>query len=131
MQARRLRRAAAGDGEPPAEAARAFLRFWEEDTSAHFREEEEVLLAVYARHGGDLDAGPVREMAADHARIRGLVMTLVEENGSGVVSQGTLREMGERLEAHIRLEERRVFPLVESSLSAESREAIGARLAPG
>ena len=71
MRARRLRRAAAGEeGESPREAARAFLRFWEEDTSAHFREEEEVLLAVYARHGGDLNAGPVREMAADHGHHR-------------------------------------------------------------
>jgi hypothetical protein len=59
VQARRLRRAAAGEGEPPAEAARAFLRFWEEDTSLHLRDEEEVLLAVYARHGGDPCAGPI------------------------------------------------------------------------
>ena len=131
VRARRLRRAAAGEGESPREAARAFLRFWEEDTSAHFREEEEVLLAVCARHGGDLDTGPIREMMADHARIRGLVMTMIEEDESDKVSPGTLREMGERLEAHIRLEERRVFPLVEPALSEEGLEEIGARLAPG
>src|SRR5829696_3586390 len=94
VQARRLRRAAAGEATPPIEAARAFLRFWEEDTSGHFREEEEVLLAVYARHGGDLDAEPVREMVADHARIRGLVITLVEEDRSGEVSTATIREIG-------------------------------------
>lgn len=131
VRARRLRRAAAGEGESPREAARAFLRFWEEDTSAHFREEEEVLLAVYARHGGDLNADPVREMAADHAHIRGLVMTLIEEDESGEVSPDTLREMGERLEAHIRLEERSVFPLLESTLTEEGLEELGARLAPG
>lgn len=130
VQARRLRRAAGGE-EPPQEAARAFLRFWEEDTSLHFREEEEVLLAFYAKHGGDLGAEPVREMLADHARIRGLVMTLVEEHRAGKVAGDTLREIGERLEAHIRLEERRVFPLVENTLSDEGLEEIGRRLATG
>ena len=77
----------------------------------------QVLLAVYARHGGDLDAEPVREMVSDHARIRTLVMGLQGEIGSGGVDRETLREIGERLEAHIRLEERRVFPMMEASLS--------------
>ena len=131
VQARHLRRAAAGEGESPQEAARAFLRFWAEDTSPHFKEEEEVLLAVFARHGGDLDAEPIREMVADHARIRGLVMTLSEEDRSGEVSPDTLRGIGERLEAHIRLEERRVFPLVEATLPEEGLEEVGARFATG
>lgn len=128
VQARRLRRSAESEGEPPAEAARAFLEFWREDTSAHFREEEEVLLAVYARHGGDLEAEPVREMLADHARIRGLVMTLNDEAQRSEADAATLREIGERLEAHIRLEERRVFPLVESSLPEEALHEIPRRL---
>lgn len=128
VQARRLRLAAAGEGEPPREAARAFLRFWREDTSPHFREEEEVLLAVYARHGGDLEAEPIREMVADHARIRGLMMTLIEEDGLDEVRPDTLRGIGERLEAHIRLEERRVFPLMEATLSEEGLKEVGARI---
>jgi hemerythrin-like domain-containing protein len=131
VQARRLRRAAAGEGEPPLEAARAFLRFWREETRVHFAEEEEVLLAVYARHGGDLGAEPVREMMADHARIRGLVLRLGDEVASGEVDRETLREIGDRLEAHIRLEERRVFPLVEGSLAEEALGEIGARIRCG
>jgi hemerythrin-like domain-containing protein len=125
VQARRLRGAGA---EETSEAARAFLRFWEEDTRVHFREEEEVLLAVFARHGGDVGAGPIQEMVADHARMRGLVMTLIEEDRSGEVDTATLHEIGERLEAHIRLEERRVFPLVEAMLPEEGLEEVGARL---
>ncbi len=128
VQARRLRRAAAGEGEPPQEVARAFLQFWEKDTSPHFREEEEVLLAIYARYGGDLDAEPIQEMVADHARIRGLVVGLAEEAESNTVARETLRKIGERLEAHIRLEERRVFPLVESFLSERGLNEIGALL---
>ena len=108
------------------------MRFWEESTSAHFREEEEeVLLAVYARHGGELGVVPIQEMVVDHARIWGLVMTLIEEDRLGEVGTVTLREIGERLEAHIRLEERRVFPLVEATLPEECLEEIGARIVTG
>lgn len=130
VRARRLRRTADGE-EAPSEEALDFLRFWEEETSPHFGEEEEVLLAVYARHGGDLDAEPVREMVSDHARIRGLVVGLQREVGSGGVDRETLREIGDRLEAHIRLEERRVFPMMEASLSEEALHEIGARIGSG
>jgi mannose-6-phosphate isomerase-like protein (cupin superfamily) len=130
VQARRLRQVRDG-GSEPREVARSFLRYWEKDTSPHFREEEEVLLAVYARHGGDLGAEPIQEMVADHARIRGFVITLIEEDRSGEVSTDTLRKIGERLEAHIRLEERRVFPLVEAALPEEGLEEVGARLGTG
>jgi hemerythrin-like domain-containing protein len=58
-------------------------------------------------------------------------MTLSEEDRSGEVSPDTLRGIGERLEAHIRLEERRVFPLVEATLPEEGLEEVGARLATG
>ena len=52
VQARRLRRAATGEERAtPKETAEAFLKFWQEETTAHFREEEEVLLPVLARYG--------------------------------------------------------------------------------
>ncbi len=128
VQARHLRRAAAGEGESPQEAARAFLRFWAEYTSPHFREEEEVLLAVFARHGGDLGAEPIQEMLGDHARIRGLVMGLGEEAESDEVDRETLREIGEQLDAHIRLEERKVFPLIEGLLPEQALREVASRL---
>jgi hemerythrin-like domain-containing protein len=106
-------------------------KFSDNHHEPHFREEEDVLLPVYARHGGDLGAGPIQVMAADHARIRGLVMAVIEEDRSGDVSTNTLRKIGERLEAHIRLEERRVFPLVEATLPEEGLEEVGTRLATG
>jgi iron-sulfur cluster repair protein YtfE (RIC family) len=70
VQARRLRRAAAGEEAEPADAARGFLEFWRRETSLHFRKEEEVLLPVLARHGGDLSRRSVVEMLVQHARIR-------------------------------------------------------------
>ena len=129
VQARQLRRAAEGDEVHPAEAtARGFLDFWQNDTAIHFRKEEEVLLPVVARYGGDVGQDPLVEMLAQHARIRGLVMRLSDEVVGGYVRLVTLQELGEQLEAHIRLEERAVFPLVEESLSEAALTELAARL---
>ena len=129
VHARRLRRAASSaEGSDQLGAARGFLEFWRAETSGHFREEEEVLLPVYARYGGDLGREPIRKMHAQHAWLRGLVMRLGDEVGAGTVRPGTLREIGERLDEHIRLEERELFPMVEESLPAEALDEVGARI---
>lgn len=117
VNALRLKRSAAGEGTEPLKAARDFLDFWREHTRIHFRKEEEALLPVVARYGGGLlEAKPVVEMLIQHASIRGLVMELHEEVSSGEIRVETLRELGVSLEAHIRLEERVVFPLIEENL---------------
>ena len=117
-----------GRGTPWREAARGFLEFWQAETSGHFRKEEEVLLPVYARHGGDLARDPVLQMHSQHAGIRGLVMRLSDEVRGGDVRPETLREIGERLEAHIRLEERELFPMIEESFSEVALGELGSRL---
>lgn len=109
VNAFRLKRTAAGEVVTPIEAARAFLKFWREDTSLHFRKGEEVLLPVAARYGGDLKQDPEVER---------------EE-----VRSETLQSLGEQLEAHIRLEERALFPALEESLSEEALHEISSRLA--
>src|SRR5215212_1836825 len=83
VQAKRLRRAASGEAVDLADDARAFLRFWQKETSAHFRKEEEALLPVLARYGEDVGQEPVVEMLTQHARIRGLVMQLSDEITEG------------------------------------------------
>jgi iron-sulfur cluster repair protein YtfE (RIC family) len=129
VHARRLQRAAEGDEARPAEAAaKDFLDFWQKETALHFRQEEEVLLPVLARHGGDVTRDPLIEMLEGHACIRGLVMQLSDEVVGGNVRPETLREVGEQLEAHIRLEERVVFPLVEDSLAETALTELAARL---
>jgi hemerythrin-like domain-containing protein len=129
VQARRLRKAAEGEETNSAEAAvKGFLDFWQKETALHFRKEEEVLLPIMARYGGDLSREPLVEMIQDHAHIRGLVMQLSDEAIGGNVRPETLHEIGERLEAHIRLEERVVFPLIEESLSEAALTELAARL---
>ncbi|MGB3633201.1 MAG: hemerythrin domain-containing protein [Rubrobacteraceae bacterium] len=128
VNALRLKRAASGEGVTPAEAARAFLKFWQEDTRLHFRKEEEVLLPVLARHGGNLRCECVIVMLSQHARIRGLTMQLGDEVEREDVQKKTLQTLGEQLEAHIRLEERALFPALEESLSKEALAEVSSRL---
>ncbi|CAN5856785.1 hypothetical protein BH23ACT11_BH23ACT11_04660 [soil metagenome] len=128
VNALRLKRSAAGEGATPVEAARAFLEIWREDTSLHFRKEEEVLLPMVARYGGDLKQEPVVEMLVQHARIRGLVMQLGDEVERVDIRRETLQALGEQLEAHIRLEERVLFPALEVSLPQEGLNEVSSRL---
>jgi len=108
--------------------ARGFLEFWQKDASIHFRKEEEVLLPMVARHAVDLSNEPLVKMLEDHVRIRGLVMRLSDEVVDGNVRTEMLLEIGDRLEAHIRLEEGLVFPLIEESLSQHALTELAARL---
>ena len=55
-------------------------------------------------------------------------MRLSDEVRAGAAHPETVREIGERLEEHIRLEERELFPMIEESLSAEALVEVGARL---
>jgi hemerythrin-like domain-containing protein len=130
VQARRLRRAATGDeANMPEETAEAFLEFWQEGTTTHFREEEEVLLPVLARYREDLlGREPVVEMLLQHARIRGLVIGLSDEVKGGSVRLETLGSIGELLESHIRLEEREVFSTIEEALPEEALREVADRL---
>jgi hemerythrin-like domain-containing protein len=128
VNARRLQRAASGEELNAAKTARNFLEFWQRDTSLHFRKEEEVLLPVLARYAGDLGQQPILQMLAEHARLRGLAMQLSDELEQDGVRQDTLRNLGEQLEAHIRLEERRVFPFIEEILPEDALQEAASRL---
>lgn len=130
VNARRLRRVASGEGGRVArDAALAFLEFWREETGPHFRKEEEVLLPVLARHRQDVESEPVSRMLTQHARIRGLVMELSDQVARDEVLAETLGELGDQLEAHIRLEERVVFPWIEQALPEHALREVALRLA--
>lgn len=118
VAAQRLRRAT----EANAGAAREqFLAFWNDHGAKHFRVEEDVLLPLFARHGDPDDERIVR-MLLDHVRIRAQVLAL-----EGDVEIGALHTLGEELAAHVRLEEREVFPLIEATLSeAAAAELVAA-----
>jgi hypothetical protein len=130
VRARRLRRTADGEGTPSEEAS-AFLRFWEEETSPHFRARGRgAARSLRASRRGPRRGARTRDGIRPRPH-QDLGYGLRGEVGSGGVDRETLREIGERLEAHIRLEERRVFPMMEASLSEEALHEIGARIGPG
>lgn len=123
VEARRLRAAADRDDDP-AEAAAAFAGFFAAVNVPHFREEEETLFPLVA---GFDDARPlIVEALLDHQRLHALVAEL---QGSTDV-RGSMREIGELLEAHVRREERELFPLIER-LAADRLEHSGPTVASG
>lgn len=125
VQARRLRRAT--DTEA---AACDFLAFWLADTKLHFRREEEDLLPALALCGMDLEHEPFTRMLSQHARLRGLVRRLDGKLERGEpVEKEELEKIGTLLEEHIRLEERVVFPLIETNLTEEDLRTLGETVA--
>jgi len=117
----RLRRAEAAT----AEAERVvFLHFWRQHCAPHFRIEEAVLLPAFAAYGDPYDP-VVLNALGDHVRIRSWAARLE----SGAASPADLHELGELLTAHVRLEERQLFPMIERTLPPPALAALGEALA--
>jgi mannose-6-phosphate isomerase-like protein (cupin superfamily) len=122
VQARRLRRAAERDDDPRA-VAEAFVEFLTAVGVPHFREEETLFPLV-----ADSDAPRplVVEVLLEHQRLHALVAEL----RSSADVRTPMRQLGELLEAHVRREERELFPLIER-LAADQLERAGLPFAGG
>ena len=121
FQAMRLKRATEDDA---ADVLENFLDFWTGRGQLHFRAEEEVLLPAYSAYGA-ASSEPVVRVLVDHVEIRRAAHEL--GNARGSVPPEQLHALGEKLEAHVRHEERVLFPLIEAALPEEelSRVARG------
>jgi iron-sulfur cluster repair protein YtfE (RIC family) len=119
--AQRLRRATPATAD---EARRAFLEFWETDGHAHFSAEEELLLPAFARHEPPTHEAVVRVLT-DHVDLRRRAADLA---ATPIPSCDALHELGDRLHAHIRHEERVLFPLIEAALSPDELIDLAAAL---
>lgn len=107
--------------------AAGFLRLWDKAGRTHFREEEEILLPAYARHV-PLDQDPdVVRMLADHAFLRALVEEVRATLAANRPLDDALGTLGQRLRDHVRLEEDRIFPRIEQTLSEAELSALGRR----
>ena len=62
----------------------------------------------------------------DHARLHALAAQLRSGLAVGVVEAETLQSAGALLEAHVRLEERELFPLIELRAAARLEQALEA-----
>jgi iron-sulfur cluster repair protein YtfE (RIC family) len=117
--AQQLRRATA---ESTSELAGVFQAAWESEEKQHFRLEEELLLPAYATHG-DPAHPVVMRMLQDHMVIRREADRLAREP-----SLELLHDLGNRLAEHVHLEERELFPLIETTIPESELRALGERL---
>lgn len=120
--ARRLRLAAGGDAQELLRQSQGFLDFFHEDTLNHFREEEEVVfpLAIGDERASEL----LSRVVTEHLQIHAMVARLAIEVDEAWVHGPTALRLAEALEAHIRLEERKVFPLLEEVISDDQLRGI-------
>src|SRR5712691_3028591 len=125
VQASRLRRAAAdGDASARLAAAREFVEFSRNEERVPLRDEEEELFALLLRHIQSQPA-PLREARAQHMQLEGFARKLDIAVAAGTVDRETLAAAGELLDAHIRLEERELFPLIEELVPDDQLRRLG------
>jgi len=125
VQAVRLRRAAAGgDASARLAAAREFVEFFRNEERVHLRDEEEELFPLLLRHVQSQPA-PLREARVHHVQLEGFVRTLEIAAAAGIADREALAAAGELLDAHIRLEERQLFPLIEELVPDDELARLG------
>ena len=112
------------DEQSAHEARTAFLDFFEREGASHFREEEELLLPAFARHSRPDDPLIVRVLT-EHVDLR---LRAQDLRAGADPEPAALHELGERLESHIRFEERVLFPQIEDALPVDELERLGAAL---
>jgi iron-sulfur cluster repair protein YtfE (RIC family) len=131
-QARHLRIAAEGGNEEELLArSREFFQFFHDATITHFREEEEIVFPLAV---GDERATPLlTQIMLEHLQLHHLVALLGAQIGDGAISADAARRLADALESHIRLEEGKVFPLLEQIVAPDRLESIAfpARADPG
>lgn len=96
-------------------ARTAFIAFWESHGSLHFDLEEHILLPAFAAHG-DAYHPLVARTLCDHVAIRQKANQLAEDH---TPTSQSLQLLGAQLAAHVRMEERELFPLLEQVMPAE------------
>ena len=84
------------------------------ETASHLRVEEEELFPLLVRHA---DRSPLLERVLnEHGELRDLASALREEVAAGDVSGETMLKLADLLDAHVRREERELFPVIEQTV---------------
>lgn len=121
VAAQRLRRA---DAATAPEARAAFLAFWTSEGATHFRLEEEILLPAFAAFG-DAHHPLVLQALGEHVEIRQRAAAVADAREPDV---DALHDLGVRLAAHVRLEERELFVHIEETMPPEPLRAVASAL---
>lgn len=111
------------DESDSAGALGAMVEFFDAHGALHFRVEEDVLLPEYVRaSGADPADEAIVRVLTDHVWIRARIAALRDAEAPRL---DELHELGERLEAHVRHEERVLFPAIEQALSDQQLATLG------
>jgi hypothetical protein len=102
-----------------AQAVNRFLDFWDRQGEHHFVVEEGVVLTALPADDAEW-AAATRRVRDEHAEIRSRASAL---RGDPVLDAA--HGLGALLSAHVRYEERELFPLLERRLSDEALAALG------
>ena len=91
-------------------------RVFQDELEPHFCQEEEVLLPRLEQVG---ELALVRQTIAEHKELRELVAYIAAGDAA------SLKAFGMKLGAHVRFEERKLFPRAEAVLAAEFLDVAG------
>jgi hemerythrin-like domain-containing protein len=107
---RRLKEAVdKGDEAELWRAAQGFVDFFHDEGELHFREEEEQLIPLF----GDTLPPEAVTMLEDHVILKDLIRGLAHEANVAHVEPETAQRVAERFAAHVRFEEKVLFPMIE------------------
>jgi mannose-6-phosphate isomerase-like protein (cupin superfamily) len=124
VEAAAARRAATGDPPARLDAGLRFAAFFAGHAVPHFRAEEEDLFPLIAPGEGAEPPEPLVRALVEHVRLHALAGGIGAAVADGAVPGELLSGAGELLEAHVRLEERVLFPLIEETVGEERLAAL-------
>jgi iron-sulfur cluster repair protein YtfE (RIC family) len=90
--------------------------FWKDHMEPHFREEEEILFSPLVDE-------MVQKAIAEHHQIKDMVDRVLKTKDEAVYNE--LAALSEIVDAHVRYEERQLFPHLEQALNEEQLSKIG------
>jgi hemerythrin-like domain-containing protein len=100
----------------PVPQAELLAGFFRRHLQAHFAVEEALVFPA-ARVAGPAAEALVEQLLDEHRKMAGLVAQLA---ANPQVTAAELRAFGELLNAHIRLEDRQLFPMMETGMPADA-----------
>lgn len=95
--------------------------FWEAHVTPHFAEEEQIVFP-------HLQDDKVARAIAEHTELRQAFQHLINHPGEDPIAQ--LSNIADKMDDHVRYEERELFPHLEKTLSLETLEMIGQQIDP-
>jgi len=110
---------------PPEDLASYVADLWNDHLVQHFQDEERLLLPLMATTAVK-ELG--RRMLDEHRSIRALIDRIVADPQSG---EESLTQLPDILAAHIRFEERELFPALEAEVTEPTLREVGDALHAG